>query len=146
MAVLRRLEETDFTIAGKQPDVRGRKVLDSQGEEIGEVDDLLIDDVEMKVRMLRVEHGGILSIGTDHFLVPVDAVTSVTDGAVHIDRQRSRLTDVSGYDPAVTYEETYYADVYEWWNYPAYWGLPTYPDYGRATGDSQLGADPPPDS
>jgi len=116
------LSETGLTVADPRADVRRHKVVDAGGEEVGVVDDLLVDDEESKVRMLRVKHGGFLGIGADHFLVPVDAVASVTDDAVHIDRDRSRLTDVPGYDPEVSYDPTYYGGVYGFWGYPGYWG------------------------
>ena len=124
------LGETDLTVADPGADVRGRKVLDADGEEIGKVDDLLVDDTEAKVRMLRVKHGGILGIGAEHFLVPVDAVSSVTEDAVHIDRERSRLTDIPGYDPEMAQNAAYYDDVYGWWGYPTFWSPGyVYPDY-----------------
>ena len=130
---LLKLGDSDLTISDPAADVRGRAVIDSTGEEIGKVDDLLVDDVEARVRMLSVEHGGFLGIGADHFLVPVDAVTAVTDDEVRIDRERSRLTDLPGYDPAVAYEPPYYRDVYGWWDYPSYWAAgyryPTFPRY-----------------
>lgn len=130
-STLQSLSEANLTVADSQADVRGRKVVDAEGEDIGKVDDLLVDDAEVKVRMLRVKHGGFLGIGADHFLVPVDAVTSVTEDAVRIDRDRSRLTDVPGYDPDVADQPTNYGDIYGWWGYPAYWtpgyGYPPYP-------------------
>jgi sporulation protein YlmC with PRC-barrel domain len=82
------LSESTLTVSDPRADVRGRKVVDATGEEVGTVDDLLVDDAEVKVRMLRVKHGGFLGIGADHFLIPVDAISSVTDDAVHIDRER----------------------------------------------------------
>lgn len=124
------LSETELTVADPEADVRRRKVIDANGEQLGRVEDLLVDDEEVKVRMLQVRHGGFLGIGADHFLVPVDAVTSVTADAVHIDRNRSRLTAVPGYDPEVVYDPVYYDDVYGWWGYPTYWGPGyTYPAY-----------------
>jgi sporulation protein YlmC with PRC-barrel domain len=131
-STLRRLSETDLTISDPQADVRGRKVVDAAGEDIGKVDDLLVDDAETRVRMLLVEHGGFLGIGADHFLVPVDAVTSVTDDEVRIDRERSRLTDTPGYDPAVARRPDYYGDVYGWWGFDPYWRAGySYPPYPR---------------
>ena len=117
-----RLNESTLTVADPGADVRGRKALDGTGEEIGEVDDLLVDDAEHKVRFLRVKHGGFLGIGAEHFLVPVDAVSRVTDDAVHIDREASRLSDVPAYDPEVAEQPDYYGTVYGWWGYPTYWG------------------------
>lgn len=131
---LLKLGESDLTIADPEADVRGRTVIDSAGEEIGKVDDLLFDDVESRVQMLSVERGGFLGIGADHFLVPVDAVTGVTDDEVRIDRERSRLTDLPGYDPAVAADESrHYHDVYDWWDFPGYWdpgyAYPAFPRY-----------------
>jgi sporulation protein YlmC with PRC-barrel domain len=116
-----RLSETGMTISDRRVDVRGRKVVDRDGEEIGTVDDLLVDQGEVRVRFLRVGHGGILGIGAEHFLVPVDAISEVTEEAVRIDRERERLTDVPGYDPEVAEDPAYYGGLYGWWGYPAYW-------------------------
>lgn len=118
---LLKLSDSDLSLADGGADVRGRKVIDASGEEIGKVDDLLIDDSERKVRMLRVKHGGFLGIGADHFLVPVDAITSVTTDELHIDRDRSRLEDVPVYDPNVEHQPSEFEDVYGWWGYPTYW-------------------------
>lgn len=132
-ANLVKLNDTGLTVEDRQADVRGRKVLDATGEEVGKVDDLLVDEENVKVRLLRVKHGGFLGIGAEHFLVPVDAVTTVTDDAVHVDRERARMTDVPGYDPEVVQAPTYYGDVYGWWGYPGFWGpgyiYPPYPQY-----------------
>ncbi|MGY1749102.1 PRC-barrel domain-containing protein [Modestobacter sp. SYSU DS0511] len=116
------LSETDRTIADPAADVRARSAVDSSGEEIGTVEDLLVDDEECRVRFLQIGSGGFLGIGKDRFLVPVDAVTSVQPDQVQIDRDRARMTDVPGYDPEVTRDPAYFEDVYGWWGYGAYWG------------------------
>ncbi len=72
-----RLSETNLTVADPAADVRGRRAVDNGGQEMGKVDDLLIDDQEKKVRFLRVGSGGFLGKGKEHVLVPVEAVTSV---------------------------------------------------------------------
>jgi sporulation protein YlmC with PRC-barrel domain len=128
---LLRLSDTDQTIADPAVDVRGRTALDRNDEEIGTVDDLFIDEDEKKVRFLRIGSGGFLGIGKEHFLVPVDAVEAVQPDAVRINQERARMTDVPGYDPDVTYDDTYYQGVYGWWGYGAYWApgyvYPAYP-------------------
>lgn len=120
-ASLVRLSETGHTVSDPKVDVRGRRVLDREGEQVGTVDDLLVDQGELRVRFLRVEHGGILGIGAQHYLVPVDAVSEITEDAVRIDRERERLTDVPGYDPELAEDPAYYGGLYGWWGYPAYW-------------------------
>ncbi len=116
-----RLSETNLTVADPAADVRGRRAVDNGGQEMGKVDDLLIDDQEKKVRFLRVGSGGFLGMGKEHFLVPVEAVSSVDRERVTIDRGRAQLSGVPGYDPALSYDDAYYSDVYGWWGYGPYW-------------------------
>jgi sporulation protein YlmC with PRC-barrel domain len=59
-AMLVRLSDTELTVADPAADMRNRKVVDRDGEEIGEVDDLLIDAPEKRVRFLEVASGGFL--------------------------------------------------------------------------------------
>jgi sporulation protein YlmC with PRC-barrel domain len=120
-----RLADTDRTVADPEADVRGRTALDSNGEEIGTVEDLLVDEDADTVRFLRIGSGGFLGIGRDHFLVPVDAVTAVGHETVIVSHDRDRLHDVPGYDPELTYDRDYYAEVYGWWGYGPYWS-PSY--------------------
>jgi photosynthetic reaction center H subunit len=63
----------DFEVADGDPDVRGWKVLASDGRRIGEVDNLLIDTAAMKVRYLDVDlEDGLGDAGEDrHILVPI---------------------------------------------------------------------------
>lgn len=116
------LSETDRTVADVDADVRDYDVVASDGEKVGTVDDLIVDGDEVKVRFLRVASGGFLGIGTEHFLVPVDVITSTADDRVRIDRDRARLADVPAYDPALTREPNYYEDLYGWWGAAPYWG------------------------
>jgi uncharacterized protein (TIGR02271 family) len=52
---LRRLSDTDYTVADNEPDVRGWTVIASDGREIGDVDDLIIDTDTMKVRFIQLD-------------------------------------------------------------------------------------------
>ncbi len=126
-----RLSESYRTIADPAADVRGRTAVDSFGEEVGKVDDLLIDDREDKVRFLRIGAGGFLGIGKEHFLVPVEAVEVVEPGRVRISRDRATLTDAPVYDPELAEDPGYYTGVYGWWGYGPFWApgyvYPPYP-------------------
>lgn len=63
----------DFKVAEGDPDVRGWEVLASDGQKIGEVDELLVDTGAMKVRYLDVDvDRGMVAGGTDrHVLIPI---------------------------------------------------------------------------
>lgn len=124
-----RLSDSNLTISDPAMDVRERKVLDSAGEEIGHVDDLLLDESEQKVRFLQVAAGGLLGMGESKFLIPVDAVTGLRDAAVLINQTRERVTGAPAYDPELT-EESYYDNVYGYYGYAPFWGAGyMYPGY-----------------
>lgn len=133
MGTIVKLSDTTLTVADPSEDVRGLKVLDRNSEEIGEVDDLLLDEREHRVRFLQVAHGGFLGIGEDHLLVPVDAVTRIDESHVHIDRERSEMSGAPGYSPELAETPDYYRDVYGYWGYGPYWApgyaYPAYPRY-----------------
>ncbi len=128
-----KLGDTDLDVADPAEDVRGRTVLDRNGQEIGEVDGLMIDDRENKVRFLQVGSGGFLGIGKDKALVPVEAVTRIDADHVHIDRTREHVAGSPPYDPDLTYDTDYWGGVYGHYGYTPYWGpgyvYPTYPYY-----------------
>src|SRR3712207_5286060 len=90
-ATLHRLGETGLTVSFPEEDVRGRNVVDRSGEELGTVDDLLVDAAEHKVRFLQVASGGVLGLGAQKVMIPVDAISRITDEAVHVDLERERV-------------------------------------------------------
>lgn len=123
-----RLKDTELTVEPAE-DIRGHNVYDREGEEIGHVDDLLVDDREGKVRFLQIAAGGFLGLGERKFMVPVDAVTRVQDGEVRIDQTRERVVGTPEYDPEVV-EERYWDDLYGYYGYTPFWAPGyTYPGY-----------------
>ena len=133
-ATLIKLSDTEWTVADRAEDIRGRRVLDPEGEEVGEVDDLLIDDREKKVRFLQVASGGFLGLGATNFLLPVDAITRISDEAVYIDQRRERIAGAPRYDPDLV-DQRYLSDLYGHYGYVPYgaatYVYPPYPLYPR---------------
>jgi sporulation protein YlmC with PRC-barrel domain len=123
-ATLVKLSDTNLTLADRAEDIRGRDVFDTAGEEIGEVDDLFVDEQEQKVRFLQVASGGFLGLGATKFLIPVDAITRMTEDAIYISQARERLAGAPRDDPALV-DERYLRDVYGDYGYSPYGG----PDY-----------------
>lgn len=128
-ATLMKLADTDLTLANPGDDVRGSTVVDRNGNDVGDVDGLVIDADERRVRFLQVGSGGFLGIGEKKRLVPVDAVTRVDD-KVHIDTTRDTVAGSSDFDPELVQERDYYGDVYDYYGYPPFWGAGyAYPGY-----------------
>ena len=51
-------------------DLIHRELVDPNDQNIGFVRDLLIDEVDWKVRFLHATHGGFLGLHEHHFLIP----------------------------------------------------------------------------
>nr|WP_221383129.1 PRC-barrel domain-containing protein [Actinoplanes polyasparticus] len=120
-----RLGDSGQMLADPAQDIRGRKVLDRDGHEMGKVDDLLIDAEHQKVRLVRVEHGGLFGIGATPLFIPVEAVERVTDEEVGIDRSRVQVAGAPQYDPDLVDKDEYFNELYGYYGYPPY-GAPGY--------------------
>jgi sporulation protein YlmC with PRC-barrel domain len=138
-----RLGDTDRTIPNPDEDIRGRRVIDRNGEQLGKVADLLIDDTAERARFLIVEHGGILGLGASQSFIPVEAVTSIDEDDVRVNTDMRTVAGAPGYDPGITTEPKYYQDVYGYYGVTPYWTVGPdsrenpdydsreYPDYNR---------------
>lgn len=119
---LARLSETDLVLADDNEDVRGRKVIDRHGKEIGSVADLFIDEQERRIRMMQIKAGGFLGLGERHLLLPADAITEVTKTEVHVNVTLDRIVGSPPYDPKLVP-----APVAEpWGSYYGYYGVTPY--------------------
>ena len=131
-----KLSDTDETVATGDEDIRGYSVKDRNGDDIGKVDDLLIDEGEQKVRLLEIGSGGFLGIGKDKVFIPVDAITGIVadddggKGEVRIDQTREHVAGAPVYDPEIVEETAYYGDVSGYYGYGPFWAAGyTYPGY-----------------
>jgi sporulation protein YlmC with PRC-barrel domain len=131
-ASLYKLSDSGLTVAKPEEDIRGWKVVDRDGEDVGEVDDLMIDDRERKVRFIRVASGGFLGLGETKFMIPIDAITRITKDEVHIDQSREHVARGPRYGPDLARDD-YWERAYGYYGYPPYWGpgyvYPAYPYY-----------------
>jgi sporulation protein YlmC with PRC-barrel domain len=116
-----KLSHSGFLIEYAEEDVRGRTVLTVNGDRIGNVDDLLIDRDEQKVRFLEVGTGGFLGIGERKSLIPIEAVSQIDEYHVYVDHSREHVAAAPIYNPHVVQTEPYLNDVYEHYGYPPPW-------------------------
>jgi len=107
-----RLSDSEHIVADPDQDIRGRKVLDRDGKELGKVEDLLIDTELDKVRLLRVEHGGLFGIGATPLYIPVEAIERVTDDEVAVNRSGAQVAEAPQYDPDLIDADKHFAELY----------------------------------
>jgi sporulation protein YlmC with PRC-barrel domain len=118
-------------------DIRGYRVRTASGEEIGEVEELLVDAAEEKVRFLIVASGGFLGIGKGKAFIPVDAIRGINEGdtEVLIGPSRDQVAGAPEYDPDLAEARSYYEGVYGYYGFSPYWSpgysYPGYPYYPR---------------
>ncbi|WP_368680528.1 PRC-barrel domain-containing protein (plasmid) [Rhodococcus opacus] len=123
------LDDANLKLANPLDDIRGQKVFDRNGDEIGDIDSLVVDERENTVRFLRIGSGGFLGMGKTKRLVPVDAITRRESGTVHIDRTRGTVADSSPYDPELVHAPEFYAGLYGYYGYVPFWAPEyTHPD------------------
>ncbi len=127
-----KLSDTKLTLSSPGEDIRGRKAVDSLGEELGNVDELMIDANERKVRFIRISSGGFLGMGKTHFLIPVDAISWIDAKIVHINHDRSKFVGAPKYNPDMV-DRAYLDSIYGYYDYSPFWGTtyryPAYPSY-----------------
>jgi sporulation protein YlmC with PRC-barrel domain len=127
------LSDTGLVLSELGQDIRGRKVVDQHGSDVGHISGLFIDEGERKVRMLELRAGGFIGIGERHFLLPVDAITSVDKHDVHVSESGERITHSPVYDPTLVVAPTpdYWEPYYGYYGLSPYWGngymYPTFP-------------------
>lgn len=125
------LADSDLTVK-TEDDLRGKEVVDRNDDEVGTVDDLVIDPQGLKVRFLQVGSGGFLGLGEKKQLIPVDAVVKI-DEKVHIAQDRGHVAGAPAYDPDLVSAADYYEELYGYYGYPPFWAAgyayPAYPFY-----------------
>ena len=125
-----KLSGTDLKLAVPAEDIRGRKVIDCNGEVAGHVDELIIDDLHKQVRFIRIASGGVLGIGGQKILIPVELIKRVEKDVVHIDRACEHLSNAPVYDPQVTLDDQRAAALYGYFGVAPFWSGYGYPGWG----------------
>lgn len=124
---LDRLSRSGLTAADLEnldEDLAGRAVVDRAGEQIGSVEDELVDPRRLNAPFVLVSWGGMLGIGRQQRLVPTEVVDHVDEeGGVHLGRVREVVTSGPPYadQPDEAEAERHYASVYEHYELTPYW-------------------------
>lgn len=130
-AILIRLSDTNFEVSD-QDDASGRTVIDQHGNDIGDVNDLIIDPQQGRVRFLLVTSGGFFGIGGRMMLIPVEAISRITNKVVAIDQASPRGFRSSLYNPRLIDRSREREDYRDYEGYRSH----EYPTHGYGYGYS----------
>lgn len=99
----------------------GDKVENMDGEDIGRINNLMININEGTVEYAVVEFGSVLGIGGKLFAVPFSELMVNPDRKIFVlDRDREHLKDMPGFDKEHwpdTNDHRYFSDVNTYWNH-----------------------------
>ncbi len=108
-----KLDDFEGELEEHWQDVQGLKVLDKNGDEIGSVEDLYIYEDASAVHLIKVD------IERHHFLIPVDAVTNVSDeGGVEVEQTKEVIMGSPEYDSEDVPDPETSRAAYEHFGYP----------------------------
>jgi sporulation protein YlmC with PRC-barrel domain len=130
-ATLVKLRDSDQTVADRENDIRGRRVVDKDHQPLGKVDALLVDEKDNKIRFLEVASGGFLGLGEAKSFIPVDAITKITQDEVHISQSADNVAGAPSYDPALENQTPFWENTYGHYGLTPFWNAdyadPVYP-------------------
>jgi sporulation protein YlmC with PRC-barrel domain len=93
------MEQFDMMSAYKASEFIGYNVQNTQGEDLGEIEDLMVDLNNSQVRYAVLSFGGFLDIGDKLFAIPLDAIQFNTEEQAFIlDVDEERLEQAPGFE------------------------------------------------
>jgi sporulation protein YlmC with PRC-barrel domain len=95
--------------------LRWKVLIDCDGERIGTIESIEVDEDTGRVEFLEVGRGGFLGFGAERFLVPVYRIIQIEEKTVQIDRASTALDGVPSYDPELVEDPDYCEGVRCWW-------------------------------
>ncbi|MGH7556707.1 MAG: PRC-barrel domain-containing protein [Gemmatimonadota bacterium] len=103
----------------------GDKVVNSQGEDLGKIEEFMLDLENGRIRYAVLSFGGFLGMGDRLFAIPPEALRLDTENEqLVLDLDRSRLENAPGFDrdnwPS-THENDWQVEVYDFYGFAPYW-------------------------
>ncbi len=105
--------------------LQGDKVVNRQGENLGEIEDIMLDVPSGRVAYAVLSFGGVMGIGDKLFAVPWSALTLDADQKCFVlDVSKDRLKNAPGFDkdrwPSMA-DTSWATDVHSFYNAQPYW-------------------------
>ena len=100
----------------------GDAVENPKGEQLGKIDNLMINLNTGKVEYAVIEHGGLLGVGTKLFAIPFDELrVDETKEIFILNRDKDYVKDSPGFDSShwpATNDHSYFDSVNSYYNKP----------------------------
>jgi sporulation protein YlmC with PRC-barrel domain len=103
--------------------LEGREVVDRDGDKIGHVIDILLDQFHHEQSFIEIETDGFLGMGRKHLLAPLRWDETDKD-PITVDAVKRELHDAPDYQPSMMLSEEYETAMAGYWNLPYHWTKP----------------------
>jgi sporulation protein YlmC with PRC-barrel domain len=107
--------------------ILGNKVVNTEGEQLGSLKELVIDLEDGRIAYAVLSFGGFLGLGDKLFAIPWESLTLDTEEHTFIlDVDKEVLKNAPGFDKDhwpdnAQYEAGWLLDIYEYYGYSPYW-------------------------
>jgi sporulation protein YlmC with PRC-barrel domain len=113
-----------YTIVAKKS-ILGSKVMNAEREDLGTIEDIVIDARDNRVVYAILSFGGFLGIGDKRFAIPWEALSFDLSGKTAVlDIDKDRLSNAPGFDsdnwPDMS-DATWGTQIYQHYGYRPYW-------------------------
>jgi sporulation protein YlmC with PRC-barrel domain len=113
-----------FTVVVKKS-ILGAKVINTAQEDLGKIEDLVIDARNSRVAYAILSFGGVLGMGDKHFAIPWEALAfDLSQKVAVLDIDKDRLKNAPGFDkddwPDLA-NEKWGVEVYDYYRCKPYW-------------------------
>lgn len=114
----------DKTQCCRASKILGREVENAQGDDLGEIEDLVLDESQGTIAYAVLEFGGFLGMGDRLFAIPFTALRKGEDDKFILDVSKETLKNAPGFDkdnwPDAA-DRTWGADIHRFYNQKPYW-------------------------
>ena len=107
-----KLDDFEGELEDSWEEVRGAKVRDKSGDEVGTVEDLYVYEDAEAVHLLKVDGG------ERQFLIPIDAVTTASEDGVDVEQDRETIMASPEFDSDDVPDNETSRKAYEHFGYP----------------------------
>jgi PRC-barrel domain len=113
-----------YTVAVKNS-ILGAKVINTAQEDLGKIEDLIIDARNSRLAYAILSFGGVLGLGDKHFAIPWEALAfDLSQKVAVLDIDKDRLKNAPGFDkekwPDMA-DEAWGAGVHDYYRCKPYW-------------------------
>ncbi len=115
--------ETSTMISIAASHLNGARVRNPQGEDLGKIEEIMLDLPRGRVAYVVLSFGGFLGVGNKLFAIPWEAL-KIDETRVTLNIARTKLENAPGFDREKWPETTQYRwlmDVYDYYGYQPFW-------------------------